>query len=188
MQPARPSRNDRERAGRGSRDHSTAQYQRSRHRVPFGPPLGNFPENGAREPSLSRATPVVLRASRRELCRNEANSGKFRTAPDKDSSAQRRHNGPSARGFTQMAPHGSLSGTGPPRLSVRFFPFRGVTPTTISGRPARRRPGFRRGVTARSIGPTNRPPDSPSVPRLSRRRVNACRQPRPAAPTEAGGT
>jgi hypothetical protein len=44
-----------------------AQYQRSRHRVPFGPPSGNFPENGAREPILSRATPLVLRASRREL-------------------------------------------------------------------------------------------------------------------------
>jgi hypothetical protein len=90
-----------------------AQYQRSRHRVPFGPPSGNFPENGAREPSLSRATPLVLRASRRELSRKEPNSGKFRTAPDKDSSAQLRHNCPSARGFTQMAPHGSLSGTGP---------------------------------------------------------------------------
>ena len=60
--------------------------------------------------------------------------------------------------------------------------------TTMSGRPARRRPGLRRGVTTRSIGSTNRPPDRPSVPRLSRRRANACRQPRPAAPREAGGT
>ena len=59
--------------------------------------------------------------------------------------------------------------------------------TTMSGHPALRRPG-RHGATTRSIGPANRLPDGKSVPRLSRRRVNACRQPRPAAPKEAGGT
>ena len=60
--------------------------------------------------------------------------------------------------------------------------------TTRSRRPARRRPGRWHGATTLSVGSTNRLPDGPSVPRLSRRRVDAWRQARPAAPKNAGGT
>ena len=60
--------------------------------------------------------------------------------------------------------------------------------TTMSGRPACRRPGRRRGATARSIGSLSRLHDGKSVPSLCRGPVTACRQARPAAPKNPGGT
>jgi hypothetical protein len=55
--------------------------------------------------------------------------------------------------------------------------------TTKSGRPARRHES-----TTGSIGSVSRLPDGKSVPSLSRRPVTACRQARPAAPKDPGGT
>ena len=60
--------------------------------------------------------------------------------------------------------------------------------TTMSRRPARRRPGRRHGATARRIGSVSRLHDGKSVPSLSRRPVTACRQSRPAPPKNSGGT
>jgi hypothetical protein len=60
--------------------------------------------------------------------------------------------------------------------------------TTMSDRPARRRPGRRHGATTGSIGSVNHLPDGKPVPPLSRGPVTACRGARPAAPTNAGGT
>ena len=48
--------------------------------------------------------------------------------------------------------------------------------TTMTGHPARRRPGRRHGATTSSVGTTNRLPDAPSVSLLSRRPITACRQ------------
>jgi hypothetical protein len=60
--------------------------------------------------------------------------------------------------------------------------------TTMSDRPARRRPGRRHGATTRSIGSVDRLSDRPSVPQLSRGPVTPCRGARPVAPKSAGGT
>jgi hypothetical protein len=60
--------------------------------------------------------------------------------------------------------------------------------TTMSGRPARRRPGRWHGATTKSIDSVNLLLDAQSGPRLSRRRVNACRRARPVAPKNAGMT
>jgi hypothetical protein len=54
-----------------------AQYLRGYHQVPFGPTAGDIPENGARKSSSSRAIPLVLRASCRELPRKQPFSGKL---------------------------------------------------------------------------------------------------------------
>ena len=48
--------------------------------------------------------------------------------------------------------------------------------TTMSGRPARRRPGRRHGATTSSAGTTKRLPDAQSVSLLSRGPITACRQ------------
>jgi hypothetical protein len=58
--------------------------------------------------------------------------------------------------------------------------------TTMSGRPARRRPDRRHGATTRSIGPANRLPDGTSVPPLPRGPVTACRQVHSAASKNEG--
>jgi hypothetical protein len=58
---------------------------------------------------------------------------------------------------------------------------------TMSGCPARRRPGRRHGATTMSIGSVSRLHDGKSVLSLSRRPVTACREARPAAPKNAGG-
>ena len=59
--------------------------------------------------------------------------------------------------------------------------------TTRSGCPARRRPGCRHGATTVSIGATNRLPDGPSVPPLSRGPVTARRKAHSAASKYEGG-
>ena len=58
--------------------------------------------------------------------------------------------------------------------------------TTMSGHPARRRPGRRHGATTRGIGPANRLPDGKSVPPLSRRPITACRQAHAVASKKRG--
>ena len=60
--------------------------------------------------------------------------------------------------------------------------------TTMSDRPARRRPGRRHRATTGNIGSVDRLPDGKSVPPLSRGPVTACRRARPAAPKNPGGT
>jgi putative transposase len=60
--------------------------------------------------------------------------------------------------------------------------------TTMSGRPARRRPGCRHGATTVSIGATHRLPGGHSVPPPSRRPITARRPARPAASKNEAGT
>jgi hypothetical protein len=58
-----------------------------------------------------------------------------------------------------------------------------LSATTVSSGPARRH-----GATPGSIGSESRLHDGRSVPSLSRLPVTACRQARPAAPKDPGGT
>ena len=60
--------------------------------------------------------------------------------------------------------------------------------TTMSGHPARRRPGRRHVATTVSVGATNRLPDGHSVPPPSRRPITACRQVHSAASKNEAGT